>query len=347
MNLNSTASFLISAISIVIILIYGQFLLVPFILALLLWVLVRDINHKLDRIKLIKKYFPKWLKSVITSIFILSIMGAISKVLTVNISSLTKNYPLYETNVGLMTQTINETFNINIIEQLNNFSGGFDMGKILSAIFSSITDLFSSTFMILIYALFIFLEETSFDYKLKAVFTKEDQLEKVRDMLDRIESSVTKYLGLKVLLSFITGFASYLALMMIGIDGPIFWAFLIFLLNFIPTIGSLIATIFPAIFSLLQFGDFTHGTLVLVVVGLIQVLVGNILEPKMMGNSLNLSALVTIIALSFWGAIWGVVGMIISVPITVILVIIMSQFESSRGVAMMLSEKGKLIDEEA
>ena len=125
---------------------------------------------------------------------------------------------------------------------------------------------------------------------------------------------------------------------------PVFWAFLIFLLNFIPTIGSLIATTFPAVFALLQFGEFSYLVMVLVFVGLIQVAVGNVLEPKLMGNSLNISPLVAILSLTFWGAIWGVTGMFLSVPITVILVIIFSHFESTRPVAIMLSEKGKVGD---
>ena len=80
----------------------------------------------------------------------------------------------------------------------------------------------------------------------------------------------------------------------------------------------------------------------LTIVGVIQVLVGNILEPKLMGNSMNLSPLVSILALSLWGALWGVTGMILSIPITVIMVIICSQFEATKSVAIMLSEKGEI-----
>ena len=93
---------------------------------------------------------------------------------------------------------------------------------------------------------------------------------------------------------------------------------------------------------LLQFGEFGPAIMVLIFVGLAQVLVGNILEPKLMGYSMNISPLVTIIALSIWGAIWGITGMVLSVPITVIMLIIFSQFEKTKPVAIMLSEKGKV-----
>lgn len=119
-----------------------------------------------------------------------------------------------------------------------------------------------------------------------------------------------------------------------------FWAFLIFLLNFIPNIGSLIATLFPALIAGLQFGDLEQPLLVLVSVGAIQLLVGNFLEPRLMGDSLNISSLVVILGLAFGGDLWGIVGMFLSVPIMVMIVIILSQFQSTRGVAILLSDKG-------
>ncbi|MFT6843254.1 MAG: AI-2 transport protein TqsA [Psychroserpens sp.] len=126
------------------------------------------------------------------------------------------------------------------------------------------------------------------------------------------------------------------------VDAPFFWALLIFLLNYIPTIGSLIATVFPAVFSLIQFGEFGPFIIILVGLGILEWLIGNIIEPRVMGKSLNISPLVTIIALVSWGQIWGITGMLLSVPITVVMVIVLSQFESTKKVAIILSENGDL-----
>jgi predicted PurR-regulated permease PerM len=131
-----------------------------------------------------------------------------------------------------------------------------------------------------------------------------------------------------------------------GVDSPFFWALLMFLLNYIPTIGSLIATLFPAVFSLMQFGEYTPFLIILVGLGIIEWIIGNVIEPKLMGNSLNLSPLVTILALIVWGQIWGITGMLLSTPITVVMVIVFSQFEQTRSVAIMLSQNGD-IDERA
>ncbi|MBL4669144.1 MAG: AI-2E family transporter [Flavobacteriales bacterium] len=340
--MKNTAYFFITATGIIITLIYGQSLLVPFVFALLLWFLVRKIRQSLDKIKFIRKYLPSWIKSLIPSIILITILGFISKLLSANINSLAKSYPIYEQNVEIMIAQLNEVFQINLIDYFKTHSSDFDFGIILKKIFKSLTDLLSNAFIIIIYALFIFIEETNFNSKLKAVFTQKNQYESLSNVLEKIEKSITSYIGLKTFVSFLTGLVSYIALLFIGIDAPLFWAFLIFLLNYIPTIGSLIGTLFPAVFCLLQFGEFTPSLLVLGIVGTIQVIVGNLLEPKLMGNSLNISSFVAIFALSFWGALWGITGMLLSVPITVIMVIVFSHFENTKPIAIMLSEKGKI-----
>ncbi|WP_366142674.1 AI-2E family transporter [uncultured Aquimarina sp.] len=134
----------------------------------------------------------------------------------------------------------------------------------------------------------------------------------------------------------------YIFLALMDVDAPFFWALLMFLLNYIPTVGSLIATIFPAVFSLVQFGEFTPFLIILIGLGILEWFVGNVLEPKIMGNSLNISPLVTIIALVIWGQIWGITGMLLSVPITVTMVIICSQFKNTKAIAILLSENGEL-----
>lgn len=340
--MKNIAYFFITAISIVVILVFGKALLIPFVFAILLWFVIREIRELLDRIPFVKKRFALWAKNLLTSIVILSILGFASGLITSNINALAKAYPKYEANVGHMVEKINEAFDIDIREYINAHSGDIDFGTILKSIFNSLSEIFSSTFMILIYVVFIFLEEALFRPKLANMFADSDRFNRLMKIIKSIETSVAKYLGLKTLVSFITGILSYFVLLIIGIDSPVFWAFLIFLLNFIPTIGSLIGTLFPAVFCLLQFGEISPALLVLFIVGAIQIVVGNVLEPKLMGSSMNLSALVTILALSFWGAIWGITGMILSIPITVIMVIIFSQFPSTRPVAIMLSEKGEV-----
>lgn len=342
MRTQDIAYLLVSCISIVFILIYGQAILVPFILGLLLWFIGKGVEATLDKISFIKKKFPNWLKHILSFGIILIVLIFITDLLSTNINSLAHSFEKYEPNIDTLLLQIDEWFGIDTKIALKNYSGNLDFGNILQMLFSSISDLISNGFMIVLYAVFILLEDASFKPKLKAIFVDKKNEKRVDNILEKISNSIASYFGLKTLLSLITGGLSYIALRIIGVDAPEFWAFLIFILNFIPTIGSLIATIFPAIFCLFQFGIFTPSLLVLGIVGAIQVIVGNFLEPKIMGSSMNISPLVTILSLSIWGGIWGIIGMILSVPITVVTIIIFSQFEKTKPIAIMLSEKGDI-----
>ncbi|MBG16247.1 MAG: hypothetical protein CL853_07835 [Crocinitomicaceae bacterium] len=347
--MKNTAYFFIVAISIVTTLIYGKSLLIPFIFALLLWFLSRKLRISLNKIKFINKFLPSWLKNTISSLFILSLLIIISKILYSNINTLATASKNYDYDIEPIIESLSSYLTVDVVEALKNQLGNINFGKILSSNFNSLTKLFGNLimifgklFMFIIYVLFIFLEEINFHQKLILAFSKSNKQDKISTVIEEIEASITNYLGLKTIVSLCTGLLSYIVLLFVGIDAPIFWAFLISLLNYIPTVGSLIATVFPATYCLLQFGEVYPFVLVLVLVGTIQVLVGNILEPRLMGNSLNISSLATLIALSVWGSIWGITGMFLSVPITVILIIILSQFPSTKPVAIMLSDKGEI-----
>jgi AI-2 transport protein TqsA len=299
----------------------------------------------MDKATWIETKIPRWTKTAIASIAILFIIGLISNMIVSNVQDLYKELPKYQLNLEKVSNQIESKFGLNIGENLTNVIGEIDLTLIGKNLLDSFSELFSFTFMILLYLIFILMEETSFLNKLKAVYEKPNEFEEVNALLIEIDKSLSKYLSIKTLLSIITALLSFIVLKIIGIDFAFFWAACIFILNFIPSIGSLIATVFPAIMALVQYGgtDFTLFILVLIFVGSIQLFVGNFLEPKMMGNSLNISSLVVILSLSVWGAIWGIIGMVLSVPITVMMILIFSKITGTRDVAILLSEKGEII----
>lgn len=328
-------------ITVIVVLIYAQSIIIPFILAILFWFLIRVIKKLLSKIKFIQKW-PKLLLTVISSIVLLSFLVLAVQMISKNIQQLSNTLPVYEANVTKITNTINERFDIDLFTIMSDFSKDINFGGILSSLFSSLTGLFGNAFTVLLYLVFMLLEEPIFPKKLKAMYPDKERFKHINSLIGKIDSSIGNYVALKTATSLLTGFLSYFALLFIGIDAPIFWAFLIFILNFIPTIGSLIATVFPTIFAILQFGEFTPGFLVLAIIGSIQLVVGNFVEPRLMGNTLNISPLVVFLTLAIWGVIWGVTGMLLSVPITVILIIIMSEFPGTKPIAILLSQRGKL-----
>lgn len=323
-------------------LIYGKNFLIPLIFAFIFWILIRSLKEALDRISVVAKYVPNWIKNIFLTIFIFFLLYSLGSIISSNIAKMVGRYDIYEQNFSTWVYKINHTFGIELQVFLKNTDASMLLSNLVQPIVSALTSMVGNIFMVLIYMLFLFLEESNFDTKLKLISKNEQQYRGISNILDELKYSISDYLGVKTLVSFITGALSAIALTIIGVDAPVFWGLIIFLLNYIPTVGSLVATLFPVVFCLLQFPDLTPAILTLVFVGAIQVLVGNVLEPKLVGSSMNLSALVTILALSLWGVIWGVMGMILSVPITVIMVIIFSKFEQTKNIAIMLSDKGEI-----
>jgi predicted PurR-regulated permease PerM len=195
-----------------------------------------------------------------------------------------------------------------------------------------------------VYVLFLFLEQKSFHQKMQALVEKEERRKELYGFIRHIESDIRMYIGIKVLTSGLTGVLSYVVMRLVGLDFAGFWAVLIFVFNFIPTIGSIVATIFPTILALVQFEGYVPFLVMGLGIGGLQFFIGNILEPRLMGNRLNLSPLVILLSLALWGTLWGFIGMIISVPLTAIAMIILSHFPRTRPLAIILSRRGRVSD---
>ncbi|MFA7272634.1 MAG: AI-2E family transporter [Crocinitomicaceae bacterium] len=342
MRLERTAQIAIILSFIGVVIILAKDLLIPIVLAVFVWFIIREIRMSMGKIKFLQKRMPRWLGNLLSSIFLFSFFGLVISIVSTNISLLSQKLPIYEENVSQVIRLINDTFQIDLFDRFKTYSGNLEFSTVLKMALNSITSIFGNVFIILIYILFMLLEESGFGVKLKAIYPDIENHANTVKILEKIDHSVGRYLLLKTLMSITTGLLSFIVLKIIGVDASFFWAFLIFVLNFIPTIGSLIATLFPAAFALLQFGELGPAIWVLVIIGAIQMLIGNLLEPKVMGNSLNLSPLVVLLALAIWGAFWGITGMVLSVPITVIMLILFSEFPSTRNIAILLSDKGKL-----
>jgi predicted PurR-regulated permease PerM len=329
----------------VLLLIYAQVVIIPFILALLFWYLIRVIKKLLIKIKFLDRV-PNWVMTIVSSLFLLSFVWLIINMIMNNIQQITENMPLYQNNIIHITNGLNSRFNIDMATIFQNFAKNFEFASILTGVLAALTGLFGNAVTILLYLVFLLLEEHIFPKKLVAMYPHKHDLDKITMIIGKIDKSISNYIALKTIISLCTGILSYFALLFIGVDAPAFWAFIIFVLNFIPTIGSLIATVFPAIFALLQFGQFKEGLLILGIVGSIQLVVGNFVEPKLMGNSLNISPLVVLLTLAIWGVMWGITGMLLSVPVTVIMIIVMAEFPSTRPFAILLSQDGKINTDE-
>ncbi|MCL2331641.1 MAG: AI-2E family transporter [Proteobacteria bacterium] len=200
--------------------------------------------------------------------------------------------------------------------------------------------------LVLIYILFMFIEQSTFGRKFAALFPNQRQFGKMRYILRSIDESMKKYMFMKTLMSVVVAVASYLWLRYLGLEFAGVWAFIIFIANYIPTIGTIIATALPVLFSLLVASSLALPLLVAAGLITFQILFGNIIEPRLTGKTLNLSTLAILVNLVIWGMLWGVVGMFFSVQLLVAMFIITAQFDSTRWIAVLLSANGEIPEKE-
>jgi predicted PurR-regulated permease PerM len=133
---------------------------------------------------------------------------------------------------------------------------------------------------------------------------------------------------------------SFLLMALLGLDNALFWAFLIFFLCYIPIIGGAVGIAVPPIFALVQFETFWQAGVLLAVLWSVHFFVGNVIQPKMQGDSMNIDPIAVLLSLGFWGALWGVPGMFMSTPLTVMAMVILAQFDGTRWIAVLLSHTG-------
>ncbi len=164
----------------------------------------------------------------------------------------------------------------------------------------------------------------------------EKDSEKILDGFEQVKESIVTYIKVKFMMSLCTGIGYGLICWIFGIDFPLFWGYVAFVLNFIPTVGSIIATIPPFLLGLIQLGSAGAIIGLMALLLLVQFSFGNIIEPRLMGSSLALNTVVVILGLVFWGYLWGVIGMVLSVPMLVLVKVILAQFDDAKIVVRLM-----------
>jgi AI-2 transport protein TqsA len=204
--------------------------------------------------------------------------------------------------------------------------------------------------LVFIYVAFLIVSASAFSKQLDEIFRRPKDRTRARLIGQEIRRTMEQYLWVQTALSIISTSLTYVTLLIVGLDNALFWAFVIFVLNYIPTVGSIIATILPTLFAVVQplsaWPDWMPddsllcAAIVFLGVSVWQFLIGNFVAPRMQADSLNLSPLVVLLSLAVWGALWGPAGMFLSAPLTVMVMIVLAQVPGARWIAVLLSANG-------
>jgi AI-2 transport protein TqsA len=306
-------------------------ILVPFFLAVFIAVICTPPLFWLQR-----KGVPKVLALVLILVTIL-LVGLLFGALTgPSLNHFLSSIPDYQERLSAHIATLINWLHekgVNIPQE--EVAGTFNPGWVMSmagGIFSALSSVLTNAFLILLTVVFILLEVADFPKKLRTVLKNP---ERSLSTIEKFSQSAKRYLVIKTLISATIGVVIWLWLLILGVDYPVLWGTLSFLLNYVPNIGSIIAALPVALLALVQLGV---GSALLTVLGfvVVHIVVGNIIEPKVTGKGLSLSTLVVFLSLVFWGWVLGPIGMILSVPMTSLVKIALESYEETRGLAIML-----------
>lgn len=212
--------------------------------------------------------------------------------------------------------------------------------QFLSSLVNGLRGFGSDALFVLIYLGFIIAARRGFKRKIVALFPHNRERDEALKVFNRIRFGVERYLWVQTVTGLMIAVASWAGMMVIGLDNALFWAFLIFLASYIPIIGGIVGVAFPVVFALLQFQSPWWALGLLVFLQTVQAVVGNVITPRMQGDSLNIDPVVVLLALAAWGLLWGLPGMFLSTPLTVMAMIILAEFDGSRWIAILMSENG-------
>jgi len=307
----------------------------PLIIAWLLsYIIAPAVNFMTQR------KIPTTLAVFVILILLLGIFYLSFTFLYSRISAFAAAYPKYHSRLTELVTTVTSQWNLKF-DPFAGFNWGRSIGGFLVTLSQSIFGFVSKLVLVLIFLFFILLGKPFFRFKILKSFSAENA-----DQISRITSSITgqirRYLSLQFLISFVTSVLVWMALTVIGVDFAVTWAALAFFLNFIPTVGSIVASIPPILLALVQFyPTFWPGIITLIVLVTIQLGMGNGIAPKVMGDQLNLSPVVVLLSLLFFGWLWGVAGALLSVPIAAAIKIVCENIETLHPISIMMGS-GKI-----
>lgn len=285
-----------------------------------------------------EKKVPDALALGLVVLAIFAALALIAALLTQSTSAFSAKLPSYQERLGEFQQGITLLLTrLNMPVDLSSLADSFSLGSALTiagTTLSSLGSVLSNSFLIILTVIFILAEATSFYPKLRAVLSNPE-----RDLayFSRVAETMNRYIAIKTSMSLLTGALASLSMLVLGVDFPILWGLVAMLLNFVPTIGSIFAAIPPVLLALVELGVGTAGLVTLAYV-MINMIVGNILEPRFMGQGLGLSTLVVFLSLIFWGWILGPVGMLLSVPLTMTVKIALEASAQTLWIAQLLGQ---------
>jgi AI-2 transport protein TqsA len=315
---------------------------VPLVIAVFVWYLINAIARMLMSWRPMDIQIPRFLCFATAIATLLLGVYGIFALIKQNVRQVADRAPEYQQRFESIESHLMNLAGLDHIPTMSELVQKINIGEFIGRAAATFAGSTGMTVEVLFLTGFLLFEQRFFDHKIQGMSTDRKAEEKFRYILTDIDFKIQRYIGAKTLVSTLAAIATYGILRFAGVDFAAFWALLAFFLHFIPYVGTFGAIALPSIMTLVQFGDMGTFLSVVLALSIALMLIGHILDPRLLGELLNLSPICIILSLAVWREIWGVPGMFLAIPILAILVIVLSQFQSTRPFAVLLSKSGVL-----
>jgi predicted PurR-regulated permease PerM len=308
----------------------AQSVIIPFVIAWLLSYLLSPTIEFLHRLKV-----PRPLAMFITIVLLFGVGYLAFIFLYARLATFAAAFPRYQVRFVEITQDISNRVNLPY-NPFADINWARTISGMVVSVSSSLVSILSSMVMVMIILVFMLLGQPYIGYKIKKALAP-DEANRFSGIVASVSSQITRYLAVQFMISSITGVLVWLTLKIIGVDFAATWGAFAFFFNFIPTIGSIIASVPPILLAIVQFyPNIGPALLTTAAILVIQMGMGNGVGPKVMGDKLNLSPVVVLVSLLFWGWLWGIVGAILSIPIASTIKIVCESVEELHPISIMM-----------
>ena len=324
----------------------GKGVFAPIVMAMLVVFVIVGLTRQLARIPVVGAVLPLQLRYALAVVVSVGALTLIAYIAIDNVDRVAARAPAYQASllgtiqslaarVGFESEPTWATLRQLIRDQIS-------IQSLVGSTVAAAASILGVAIVVLLYVTFLLVERRAFSAKVDKLSTDPRSAALIRQIVADVNARVGSYLALKTLLGMMQAFLSWVAMWWFGLEFATFWAMLIVLLNYIPYIGSFLSVFFPVAMAIVQFGD--PNTIVTLAIALVvvQFLIGNFLDPYLLGNSLNLSPAAILVSLSVWSGLWGLPGAFLAVPITAVMAIVFSEFAATRPIAVLLSRNGTL-----
>lgn len=343
-----TVALVIIAFAVVLfLLVQARFILISLAVAIIVFALTSDVINFIARQRVGPVRIPNWAASLVALVLITTGLLLLTSILLAQVNTVLVTTLSYTERAPQAIASLFTWLGDGSEAAILNALRSVDLSSYIRTAAGQAGSMMQATVLVILFVGFLFAERIWFGTKLNNFIGDEAQAERIGKIIASIIHRVNYYLLVKALISAITGAMVYVLAKFFGLELATALGVITFVLNFIPNVGSIVATGLIALVAHVEFGDPGTTAMIFVIAGVIQFVNGNIIDPMLMGRALRLSSFGIIISLAFWGAVWGIPGMFLSVPIMVMMMVVCSHAPPLRPIAILLSREGLPESEEA